>query len=158
MAKKPLKKVPMEKRPNGECFCRCGREAGPGRHFVAGHDKRAETILNGLQKHQRIVDRLVDAGYHEERITTIPDEREAVDAALRYAQRDDLLLIFGDAISRCWKQVTKFDPGTTSVRKKEPKVVAPIDPGIFSGEPAGALGESFVEDARGVILSREAED
>lgn len=66
MAKKLLKKVPLEKRPNGECFCRCGRATGPGRHFVAGHDKRAETILNGLQKHQSIVDRLVDAGYHFE--------------------------------------------------------------------------------------------
>ncbi|UUW91888.1 hypothetical protein [Pimelobacter simplex] len=64
--KKTLPKVPVAKRPNGECFCRCGREAGPGRHFVQGHDKRAETILNGLQEHQRIIDRLVDAGYHFE--------------------------------------------------------------------------------------------
>ena len=103
---------------------------------------------------------LIAAGYHEERITTIPDEREAVDAALRYAQRDDLLLIFGDAISRCWKQVTKFEVGADTLKRKADKPVAPpIDPGIFSGEPAGALGgDAFVEDARGVILSRESED
>jgi hypothetical protein len=37
--------------------------------------------------------------------------------------------------------------------------VAPIDPGIFSGEPAGTIGgDALVEDARGVILSRENED
>jgi len=103
---------------------------------------------------------LIAAGYHEERITTIPDEREAVDAALRYAQRDDLLLIFGDAISRCWKQVTKFEPGLDTVKKKSDKPAPPpIDPGIFSGEPAGSMGgDAFVEDARGVILSRESED
>jgi len=103
---------------------------------------------------------LVDAGYHEERITVIPDEREAVEAGLRHAQRDDLLLIFGDAISRCWKQVTKFDPGVDAIKRKADKAPAPpIDPGMFSGEPAVSLGgDAFVEDARGVILARETED
>jgi cyanophycin synthetase len=103
---------------------------------------------------------LLDAGYHEARITIIPDERECVDAALRAAQRDDMVLVFGDAISRCWKQVTKFEPAMDNVKRKADKpTVAPIDPGIFSGEPAGTIGgDALVEDARGVILSRENED
>jgi cyanophycin synthetase len=101
---------------------------------------------------------LLEAGHHEERLSIIPDERECIDSALRMAARDDLVLIFGDAISRCWKQVTKFDPGAESIRKRSDKT-APItvDPGLFSGEPAVSLGgDSFIEDERGVILSREA--
>lgn len=105
---------------------------------------------------------LVAAGYHEERITIIPDERDCVDAALRMAARDDLLLIFGDAISRCWKQVTKFDPGAELVRKKAERPTMPIDPGIFSGEPAplepATSSDAYIQDERGVILSRESED
>jgi cyanophycin synthetase len=105
---------------------------------------------------------LIAAGYHEERITIIPDERECVDAALRMAARDDLLLIFGDAISRCWKQVTKFDPGAELARKKSERPVLPIDPGLFSGEPAPldppASSDAYIQDERGVILSRETED
>jgi cyanophycin synthetase len=103
---------------------------------------------------------LTEAGSHEERITTIPDERECVDAALHTAQRDDLLLIFGDAISRCWKQVTKYQPGADTARRNaERPPPPPIDPGLFSGEPAPALGgDALVEDARGVILARDGED
>ena len=45
-----------------------------------------------------------------EQILVIPDEQAAVDAALREAQPGDLLLIFGDAITRSWKQVIQFRP------------------------------------------------
>jgi len=106
---------------------------------------------------------LLAAGYHDERITIIPDERECVDAALRFCGRDDLLLIFGDAISRCWKQVTKFHPGERTEIPKVKREAAPaLDAevaGAFSGAPAeaSAFGD-IIEDARGVRLARESED
>ena len=41
-------------------------------------------------------------------ISIIPDEQEAIDAALRMGEPGDLLLIFADALVRSWKQITKF--------------------------------------------------
>jgi len=105
---------------------------------------------------------LVENGYHDERITIIPDERECIDAALRFAARDDLLLIFGDAISRCWKQVTKFVPGdgrASEMPKSKREQVVSLDADTaapFSGEPATAGFGDLIEDARGVRLARES--
>jgi cyanophycin synthetase len=48
------------------------------------------------------------AGVREEAISIIPDEQEAIDAALRMGREGDLLLVFADALVRSWKQVTKF--------------------------------------------------
>jgi cyanophycin synthetase len=48
------------------------------------------------------------AGVPEKAIAIIPDEQEAIDAALRMGEAGDLLLIFADALVRSWKQITKF--------------------------------------------------
>ena len=45
-------------------------------------------------------------------ISVIPDEQQAIDAALRMGQPGDLLLVFADALTRSWKQVTKFKSET----------------------------------------------
>ncbi|MFO1394293.1 MAG: cyanophycin synthetase [Steroidobacteraceae bacterium] len=47
-------------------------------------------------------------GVPESAISIIPDEQEAIDAALRMGREGDLLLVFADALVRSWKQVTKF--------------------------------------------------
>jgi cyanophycin synthetase len=54
---------------------------------------------------------LREAGVPEEAISIIPDEQEAIDAALRMGEAGDLLLIFADALVRSWKQITKFKSG-----------------------------------------------
>jgi hypothetical protein len=51
-------------RPNGQCYCRCGLHAGPGRFFAQGHDRRAAAALESIGTNQTIIDRLVQAGYH----------------------------------------------------------------------------------------------
>ena len=51
---------------------------------------------------------LREQGVREDQITLIPDEQEAIDFALRMGQFGDLLLVFADALTRSWKQVTKF--------------------------------------------------
>ena len=48
------------------------------------------------------------AGVPESAISVIPDEQEAIEAALRMGEAGDLLLIFADALVRSWKQITKF--------------------------------------------------
>ena len=52
-----------------------------------------------------LYDALVANGVDAERITVIPDEQKSVAAALEMSEADDLLLIFGDNVSRCWKQI-----------------------------------------------------
>ncbi len=53
---------------------------------------------------------LREQGVPDSAITLIPDEQEAIDAALRMGQLGDLLLVFADALTRSWKQVIKFKP------------------------------------------------
>ena len=50
------------------------------------------------------------AGVPDSAISIIPDEQEAIEAALRMGETGDLLLIFADALVRSWKQITKFKP------------------------------------------------
>ena len=51
---------------------------------------------------------LREAGVRESAISVIPDEQDAITAALNMGQSGDLLLIFADALARSWKQITKF--------------------------------------------------
>ena len=59
---------------------------------------------------QMIAAVLREKGVAESQITIIPDEQEAIDAALRMGRLGDLLLVFADALTRSWKQVIKFKP------------------------------------------------
>jgi len=108
---------------------------------------------------------LREAGVPEHAISIIPDEQEAVDAALRMGESGDLLLIFADALVRSWKQITKFKPlGTAAV-----KVVAPpisrtpaANSKVESIEAAAANPEfsleGLIRDERGVRLAPESDD
>ena len=60
------------------------------------------------------------AGVSEAAISLIPDEQEAIDAALRMGQTGDLLLIFADALARSWKQITKFKSSGTATGHTAP--------------------------------------
>ncbi len=51
---------------------------------------------------------LLAAGVSADAISVIPDEQQAIEAALRMGREGDLLLVFADALVRSWKQVTKF--------------------------------------------------
>ena len=89
----------------------------------------------------------------------IPDEQQAVDAALREAQPGDLLLIFADAITRSWKQVIQFRPEAPSRPVDRPRASRP-EPAVPAAM-APMLEDSrreFVRDSRGVWLPREADD
>jgi cyanophycin synthetase len=91
-------------------------------------------------------------GYPESQTKVIPDEEQAIDAALAYARRGDLLLIFADKISRSWKQVIYFK-GAAEAPPAEPSPVAlPVVEGPRFEQA------NVIQDERGVRLARESED
>ncbi|HWB73716.1 MAG TPA: cyanophycin synthetase [Nannocystaceae bacterium] len=102
---------------------------------------------------------LVAAGVDGERIAVIPDEQQAIDAALTSCNAGDLLVIFGDKISRSWKQITKYRPDGNSGpievadAPAKPEVVE-----LASNARPWELGGTLVEDERGVRIVRESED
>ena len=51
--------------PTGTCFCGCGKATKAASFFLAGHDKKAESMLTRLQygDENPVALRLVDAGY-----------------------------------------------------------------------------------------------
>ena len=103
------------------------------------------------------------AGVPEQAISLIPDEQDAIAAALGMGQPGDLLLIFADALVRSWKQITKF----------RPEGAGPAHAPVFAGESAVLTGaqsklsdgpapafslEGLIRDERGVRYAPEAED
>src|SRR6202789_1507796 len=70
------------------------------------------------------------AGVPEGAISIIPDEQDAIEAALRMGESGDLLLIFADALVRSWKQITKFKPVSTAAATPAPRSPRPIPENI----------------------------
>lgn len=101
-------------------------------------------------------DTLVESGVPVDRIQVIPDEQQAVDAALRMARPGDLLLVFGDAITRSWKQIIHFHPDVAESPAPVPAPVTVEAPQV----PVAALGDQdlLIRDERGVRLARETDD
>jgi cyanophycin synthetase len=99
------------------------------------------------------------AGVGEREISVIPDEQDAITAALNMGQPGDLLLIFADALARSWKQITKFKPAGTAV-SPPPPVAKPAErvPLTNENEPMVFSLEGLIRDERGVRLAPDAED
>jgi len=99
---------------------------------------------------------LIANGVPAEHIAVIPGEEAATDTALREAEPGDLLLIFGDAITRTWKQVVQFRPEVEPPPPERRRVPRP-EPLLAA--VALVLGEDrrreFVRDSRGVRIGRE---
>ncbi len=97
---------------------------------------------------------LKENGVDEGQIQIIEDEVEAVDAALKMAVSGDLILIFGDAITRCWKQIIHFnsestEPVSQADEAPDKGYVLP-DPDAFSLTE----GQKLIRDERGVRLAK----
>jgi cyanophycin synthetase len=102
--------------------------------------------------------RLLESGVEDGQVQIIPDERSAVDAALNMAQENDLVVIFGDNIQRCWKQVAGFKTTETETsQRSEGKLATSFveaDPEAFTLEPGAAL----IRDERGVRIAKMDEE
>ncbi|MEH6473773.1 MAG: cyanophycin synthetase [Halopseudomonas sp.] len=110
---------------------------------------------------QRVARVLKEQGISEANILIVPDEVEAIDKALGLAVQNDLVMVFGDAISRCWKQIIHFD-GKSGVQP-EPKL-APVQTVVSmldSNAPDPFVLESgmkIVKDERGVRVVAEFDE
>jgi cyanophycin synthetase len=104
---------------------------------------------------------LLDGGVEADRIMVIPSEQEATDYALRAARPGDLLLVFGDALTRTWKQIINFSPSQEPAATARPDgeagrtVPAPPLPAVV--EPLPLDADQLVRDERGVRLARDPE-
>jgi cyanophycin synthetase len=104
------------------------------------------------------------AGVAESAISIIPDEQDAIDAALRMGESGDLLLIFADALVRSWKQITKFKPISTASATPAPRAPRPMLDTVAADkiEAAAASPEfnmhGLIRDERGVRLAPESDD
>jgi len=101
---------------------------------------------------------LMAKGVPADAISIIPDEQEAIDAALRMGLPGDLLLVFADALVRSWKQVTKFRPEGGAAASPAPVAAHVAMPEAVREEPALSDFEGVVRDERGVHLPREEND
>lgn len=104
---------------------------------------------------------LKEVGIAEEAILIIPSEVDAVNEALKIAKHDDLVIIFGDAITRCWKQIIGFNKEVDIdyiAPQKAPRVTSILNstvPDSFVLED----GMKIVKDERGVrIIAEHDED
>jgi cyanophycin synthetase len=97
-------------------------------------------------------------GVPTDAISIIPDEQDAIDAALRMGQPGDLLLVFADALVRSWKQIIKFRPeGAVAVPDRPKSVDVPL-PTTPVGEAAFTGMDGMVRDERGIRFARESDD
>jgi cyanophycin synthetase len=107
---------------------------------------------------QMLRTQLLESGIDSARIEVIPSEAQAVQAALAMAREGDLVVIFGDNIKRCWKQVAGHKVGETDleVLPDEPPTQGFVqaDPNAFRLEP----GTELIRDERGVRIARVDEE
>jgi cyanophycin synthetase len=126
------------------------------------------------------------AGVPDSAVSIIPDEQEAIEAALRMGAAGDLLLIFADALVRSWKQITKFKTSGDPEPRPDSRAAAVPAPSPVAPSPAAAAGskangaserahrslsapaavekapefnlDGLIRDERGIRVAREIDD
>ena len=141
--------------------------AGRFDHYIC----RRDDVLRGRapdEVPEIIAAVLREQGVPKSAITLIPDEQEAIDAALRMGHAGDLLLVFADALTRSWKQVTKFKAEGAAVDAALPglapapaagravSAAVPDEPAPQDDDAMQAAG--FIRDERGLRFVGEASD
>jgi len=106
---------------------------------------------------------LESKGVSSESIQVIPSEKDAVEAGLASCSPGDLLIILGDNITRCWKQIVHFNVvntqngetlESTPSQAYPEKLFEPVEHKFELGE-----GQRLVHDERGVhiVVDRDEE-
>ncbi len=131
--------------------------AGRFDHYVVKRDDN----LRGRDGDEvpRIIARALEAaGIAVDAISIVPDEQQAVDAALHMGQTGDLLVVFADALARTWKQITKFTPEGMAPRTAAQVELPSLESTMTADEAAVAAMEGVVRDERGLVFEREDSD
>ncbi|MFT4925623.1 MAG: cyanophycin synthetase [Phenylobacterium sp.] len=118
---------------------------------------RGETEVPDL-----IAQGLRDCGINEEAILVVPSEVDAIEKALSLGKADDLVMIFGDSITRCWKQIIGFNnDGAEPEVEKPVKPVQTVVSMLETTEPDTFVlgsGMKIVSDSRGVRVVEELDE
>jgi cyanophycin synthetase len=133
-----------------------GAVAGKFDHYIVRRDD-ALRGRDGDEVPRIIAKALQEKGVSASAITQIPDEQEAIAAALKMGGPGDLLLVFADALARSWKQITKFHvEGTPAPAVKRVEPVAAIEAVVE--ERAVVEMDGLIRDERGIRFARDTED
>lgn len=125
--------------------------AGRFDHYIVRRDDALRG--RGPEEVPRILaEALRGAGVPAQAIEVIPDEQQAVDAALRLGRAGDLVVVFADALARTWKQITKFRPA--GAPEAHHTAAVGRDPTHDAGLEPEALPDGVVRDARGLVFAR----
>lgn len=125
--------------------------AGHFDHFICKADDRRRGRGHD-EVPQMLRQALIDNGTPDDTISIIPDEVEAVNAALDMAAPGDLLVIFGDDTARCWKQIVYFSSDGEAPMAEATPASRPAAP---SFEDMFEIDQNLIRDARGVRLARD---
>lgn len=116
-----------------------------------GRDDREVPLM--LQK------QLIESGVKAEQLQVIASEVDAIESALEMAEEGDLLLIFGDDITRCWKQILNFNEENQKSSNNKNKDVSASSNVILDDDEKEFLNSlSLIKDEKGVRLAREEEN
>ncbi|HVI60370.1 MAG TPA: cyanophycin synthetase [Luteimonas sp.] len=129
--------------------------AGKFDHYIARRDD-ALRGRDGDEVPRIIAGALQGLGVPEGAISIIPDEQQAVDAALRMGRAGDLVLVFADALTRSWKQITKFKPDGDIPRAAVKVELPPLEQ-VLDERAVAAMG-GVVREERGLVFEREESD
>jgi cyanophycin synthetase len=101
---------------------------------------------------------LIEDGVDEDAVEVIPGEPMAIKVSLEMAREGDLIVIFGDEIERCWKQITGHEvEGVENAGvdvEKPAQSFVEEDPEAFMLDP----GAELIRDERGVRIARIDEE
>ncbi len=97
---------------------------------------------------------LMENGVSEDAITVVPDEVDAIDAALNAAKADDLLVVIGDNVTRSWKQIINFGDG----RQKDRSSASDGPLMATAYEDLIDDNQQLIRDERGVRLARDDDE
>jgi cyanophycin synthetase len=128
--------------------------AGKFDHYVCRRDD-ALRGRDGDEVPRIIAAALQAAGVPADAIDVIPDEQQAINAALRMGRPGDLLLVFADALTRSWKQIIRFQPEGEIPRAAQVEVAA-LETTL--DERLVAAMQGVVRDERGLSFEREESD
>lgn len=131
-----------------------GAVAGRFDHYICRRDDNLRG-RDGDEVPNIIARALRDAGVDAGAISVIPDEQEAIDAALRMGRPGDLLMVFADVLARSWKQIIKFKPEGTAAAPARPAEPPPLR-AVAAEEPEFEL-EGLVREERGLVFVPDEE-
>jgi cyanophycin synthetase len=132
--------------------------AGHFDHYICRRDDR----LRGRGENEvpeMLRDALMANGVSEDQIELIPDEQQAVDAALTMGRPGDMVIVFADALIRSWKQIIYFTP--EGAEEADTATTTTTVPALVSLPAQQAWSEDaeveVISDERGVWLAKDEE-